>query len=139
MISKLFSWLSGTARKVCNWVEAKLNEGKKKASSKSDWLKLIGFAFAGVAICLVAVAIVIFGVLFVIALPGLILGLPAWLCWTYLGMGAHFFPTLDPVWLQITYGQFAFILAVLVWAVKLVRGKRRESLAETLGSYPPKK
>lgn len=137
MISKLIKF----ARKTMEWAEAQIVAGKKKAKSNSDWLKLTGFALAAVLVGVILVGVICAGVLLLIALPGIILGAPVWFGWTYLGFGAHFFPTLDPVWLTITYGQFVFFIATFCWVIKFIRGKRSQagSIKSADGSWELRK
>lgn len=75
-------------------------------------------------VVVVAIMVAAFALLFM--LPGMILGGAFWIGWTYAGLGAAFFPTLDPQWLTIGYWPTAFFTSVLVFLVKMVRGSGKK-------------
>lgn len=123
------------------WLKAKTAFQTKlsKVTESSGAALIIGLLLllAG-AIVIAAVMIAAFALLFM--LPGMVLGGAFWIGWTYAGLGAAFFPTLDPQWLTIGYWPTAFFTSVLVFLVKMVRGsgkKKTEAGVIDSADYEP--
>lgn len=106
--------------------------------AKGGWLKTAGMLAALVAIGLIFVALVVAFVLFLAIAPGLVIGTIVWFPWTYLQLGATYFPDLDPRWLNIQWFHFVVATAAFAWLMRLVRAKRAPTLAEGLDTYRKK-
>lgn len=89
--------------------------------AKNGWIKTGLALLALVVVGLLFVALVCAFVLFVVLVPGLVLGTILWFPWTYLELGATYFPTLDARWLNIQWFHFVVATAALAWLSKLFR------------------
>jgi len=58
----------------------------------------------------------------------MIVGGVLWFVWTYMGMGAMYFPNLDPVYLTIGYWHFAFSAAAAIFVVKVFQKEDRKNV-----------
>lgn len=120
------------------WLKAKSYMGNKLGDilkSNAGWFKTTLMLAALVAIGLIFTAIVVGFVLLLVFSPGLLIGTIVWFPWTYLQLGATYFPDLDPRWLNIQWFHFVVITAALAWLGKLFRFKRSRGVPGEISAH----
>lgn len=115
-------WIVKQFKAVVDKVKAFMQPKLDKAKGPVKFL-LITLMAVGVVVGVLALFAALIGFLFV--LPGMVYGLAFWGAWTYFGLGATYFPTLDPLYLNIPYWHFVGLSTILVFAFKLIRPKKR--------------
>lgn len=76
---------------------------------------------AGVVLVVAALVSVIAAFIARVLLYGLIGSLLSWFTWTYMGLGALYFPGLDPVYLSIPFLHFFLVWSTLILLLRQLR------------------
>lgn len=113
-------WFKDKFDQIRNWVSGTVLPKLKKASVPAQIIGYVLLVIVVVALVLSFFAALVF---VMILLPGMIVGLFAWLAWTYFGLGATYFAMLDPIYLHIPYWHFAWGFAALIFIIRVVRKK----------------
>lgn len=131
-------WLKDKFTQLSNWLSGTVMPKLKKTS---PIVQVLGFTLLAIVVALLII-VVISAIIFIgILLPGMVVGLFAWLAWTYFGLGEIYFSTLNPVYLHIPYWHFAwgFAVLILIWRVIRKKGKVRGDTDARSGNWRLKK
>jgi len=117
--------------KFGKWFDKKMTKlidekAKARLSGAGSVINFIGLAAITILLAVGALGLAAGLFCLVVLLPGMVTGAFAWFVWTYLGLGAMYFATLDPVWLNIPYWHFALSFSAVIFAVRVFRKKGRQ-------------
>lgn len=120
-------WIVSKFKAMFDKVKAFVAPKIKSASGPAQFAMVVGVAiFAFVAIVALLVALI----LFLFVLPGMIFGGMCWLVWTHFGLGAQYFPALDPMYLTIPFWHFVGAASVLIFFLKLLKPNSKAEAKE---------
>lgn len=112
-------WIVKKFKALFDKVKAYAAPKLEKASGPVKIVLIVGLLIAAVVAVIGLVAALI---VFLFVLPGAFFGGLCWLVWTYFGLGAQYFPALDPLYLTIPFWHFVGAASVLVFFLKLLKG-----------------
>lgn len=113
-------WFKDKFTQLRNWVSGTVLPKLKKASPV---VQVVGFVALVIALVVLVVAVIAAFIFVGILLPGMVVGLFAWLAWTYFGLGETYFAMLDPIYLHIPYWHFAWGFAAVIFIIRVLRKK----------------
>lgn len=111
-------WVVKKIKAVTEWAKTKVMPKIEALGPVAQIAAVVGLVVGGLV---VVAAVIALAFCLAIVLPGMIIGGLLWIGWVYLEIGSTYFPQLDPVWFQISYWQFTFASAALIFFLKILR------------------